>query len=380
MNFFWSSLFWLLLWFAPLFLLTFGLYGLFTLPLRRQERARFLLDLLETGFRQGRAPEAAIAAIAATHDRSVGVRFHLLAAHVEGGLAFSDALARVPSLASPQVAAMLRVGEKLGDARKVFPVCRGMLRDANSQMRNAVNYLLLLALVGTPIVPLLLATVRQLIAPKFRAVAGSYGVNMNPAGLMGVINLSGWILAAQLIMAMLLGLGVAAYIGGPRLRRWTATVLPSLCDQLMYRVPWRRKRLRRDFAAMLAMLLDAGAPEETSLQLAAAATANRVFLKHAEKAVRDLQSGLNLPAALRRFDSEAEFGWRVANAAHGPSGFAAALSGWMEALDAKAFQEEQTFSQIVSTGLVLANGLLVGLVVLGAFGILVSITNEATLW
>jgi type II secretory pathway component PulF len=380
MNLFWPSLFWLLAWFAPLFVFSLGLYWLLTLPLRRQERARFLLDLLETGFRQGHSPEAAITSIAATHDRSVGVRFHLLAAHVRSGLAFTDALARAPSLASPQVAAMLRVGEKLGDVRKVFPVCRGMLRDANSQTRNAVNYLLLLALAGTPLVPLLLATVRQAVIPKFREVAESYGVNAHPTGMMGVINLSDWIMAAQIIMAGLICLGVAAYIGGPRLRRWTATILPTLCDRLMYRVPWRRKRLRRDFAAMLAMLLDAGVPEETSVQLAAAATANQVFLQHAEKAVRDLQSGLNLPAALRRFDSEAEFGWRLANAAHGPNGFTAALSGWMEALDAKAFQEEQTFSQIVSTGLVLANGLLVALVVLGAFHILVSITNAVALW
>jgi type II secretory pathway component PulF len=381
MNLFWPSLFWLLAWFAPLGVFSLGLYWLFTLPLRRQERARFFLDLLETGFRQGHSPETTIAAISATHDRSVGVRFHLLAAHLQSGLLFTDALARVPSMASPQVAAILRVGEKLGDVRKVFPVCRGMLKDANSQMRNAVNYLLLLVLVGTPIVPLLLATLRELVIPRLQSVvAEPFGVDPHPPGMMGVIDLSNWIAAAQVIFAVLIVLGVAAYIGGPRLRRWVATVFPIRCDRLMYRVPWRRKRLRRDFAAMLAMLLDAGVPEATSIQLAAAATANHVFLQHAELAVRDLQSGLNLPTALRRFDREAEFSWRLTNAAHGPNGFAAALSGWMESLDAKAFQQEQTFSQIVSTGLVLVSGLLVGLVVYGVFHILVSVTNEAILW
>jgi type II secretory pathway component PulF len=121
-------------------------------------------------------------------------------------------------------------------------------------------------------------------------------------------------------------------------------------------------------------------PEQTSIQLAAAATANHVFLQQAAQAVQDLQSGRNLPAALRRFDSGAEFDWRLANAAHEPNGFAAALAGWMESLDAKAFQQEQTFSQIVSTTLVLANGLLVALVVLGVFNILISITDQVTLW
>jgi type II secretory pathway component PulF len=380
MNLFWSSLFWLLAWFAPLFLFSFGLYWLFTLPFRRQERSRFFLDLLETGFRQGQSPEATIAAISSTHDRSVGVRFHLLAAHVQSGLAFTDALARVPSLASPQVAAILRVGEKLGDVRKVFPVCRGMLKDANSQTRNAVNYLLLLALVGTPIVPLMLMTMRDIIMPKFQQITEEFGFTFHLPGLMAALHLTGWIAAAQAIMALLILLAVAAYIGGPRLRRWMATVLPTLCDRLMYRVPWRRKRLRRDFAAMLAMLLDAGVPEETSIQLAAAATANHVFLRQAAQAVRDLQSGLNLPAALRRFDSGAEFDWRLGNAAHEPNGFTAALAGWMESLDARAFQEEQAFSQIVSTGLVLANGLLVALIVLGVFNILIDITDKVALW
>ncbi len=367
-------------WFAPLCVFSFSLYWLFTLPLRRQERSRFLLDLLEIGFRQGHSPEATIAAISSTRDRSVGVRFHLLAAHVQGGLAFSDALARVPSLASPQVAAMLRVGEKLGDVRKVFPVCRGMLKDANSQTRNAVNYLLLLGLVGTPILPLMFATLRIVVVPKFLEIGLWSGGNMHVPGMMAVINSAKWIAAAQLTISGLLCLGVAAYIGGPRLRRWIATVFPTTCDRLMYWVPWRRKRLRRDFAAMLAMLLDAGVPEETSIQLAAAATANHVFLRHAAQAGRDLQSGRNLPVALRRFDREAEFSWRLANAAHGPDGFAAALSGWIESLDARAFQQEQAFSQIVSTGLVLANGLLVALVVTGVFHILISITNEVALW
>jgi type II secretory pathway component PulF len=380
MSLFWPSLFWLLAWFAPLVVFSLGFYWLVTLPLRRQERARFVLDLLETGCRQGRSPEATIAAISATRDRSVGVRFHLLAAHVESGLAFTDALERVPSLASPQVAAMLRVGEKLGDIRKVFPVCRGLLKDANSQMRNAVNYVLLLALVGTPILPILLAALREKITPALTGVADTYGVDPHPLGLMRVLDLSDWIAAIQMVFAVFVFLGVAAYTGGPRLRRWIATVLPTTCDRLMYRVPWRRKRMRRDFAAMLAMLLDAGVPEATSVQLAAAATANHIFLRRSDVAVQDLQSGRSLPEALRRFDRQAEFSWRLANAAHGPEGFTAALSGWIESLDAKAFQQEQSFSQIVSTSLVLLNGLLVALVVLGVFQIIISVTDKVSLW
>ena len=45
----------------PICAIIYGVYVLLTLPLRRAERARFFLDLLELGLCEGRTPEAAIA-------------------------------------------------------------------------------------------------------------------------------------------------------------------------------------------------------------------------------------------------------------------------------------------------------------------------------
>ena len=50
-------LIWLILWLAPLALLSWIACYLVSLPLRRQERARFFLDLLEHGLKEGRTPE-----------------------------------------------------------------------------------------------------------------------------------------------------------------------------------------------------------------------------------------------------------------------------------------------------------------------------------
>ena len=379
MHGYWPYLLWFFAWIAPVSALTFAIYWLFTLPLRRQERSRFLLDLLESGYRRGQTSEASVESISRTRDRAVGVRFHLLAEYVRGGLSIADALARVPSMASPQVAAMLRVGEKLGDVRKVFSVCRGMLKDANSQTRNAVNYAFILLLVGTPALPLMLAAEKEVVMPKFQGMAAVYDVEVDSSAL-AIVKWADVIGACQVAFTFLVCAGVVAYVGGPRLRRWMATIFPTMCDHLMYRVPWRRKRLRRDFASMLAMLLDANVPEQMSIQMAAAATANCVFMRQGEEAVRDLQSGLSLSNALRRFDRDAEFAWRISNAAHASGGFSNALSGWVQALDAKAFQQEQAFSQIVSTAMVFFNGFLVASVVLGLFGVLIEITNKIALW
>src|SRR5580765_3864119 len=83
-------------------------FHLLTLPMRRNERARLFLDLLELGLKEGRTPEITLVDAAASRDRSLGVRFHLLAAHIETGLRLGEALDRVPRMLPPQVRAMLK--------------------------------------------------------------------------------------------------------------------------------------------------------------------------------------------------------------------------------------------------------------------------------
>lgn len=380
MKFLLPVLFWLTFWFVPLAGFCWIIYHAVTLPLRRQERARFLLDLLDVGFRQGRSPERTVTDISVTRDFSVGVRFHLLAAHIRNGLGFTDALERVPSLVTPRTAAVLRVGAKLGDISKVLPVCRGMHRDGDSQTRNAFNYLLLISLPTLPLLPVVVIMFKTYVLPGIISLVGVYGVPLNKAGFERLFQFGGWLGIAEAGAAAAVGIGIVAFIGGPRLQRWIEAGLPPLTGWVAHCMPWRRKRLHRDFIAMLALLLDAGVPEETSIRLAAASTASPVFAKRAEDAARDLQSGKNLAAALRRFDAEEELSWRLANAAHAHSGFFPALAGWMDSLDAKAFQQEQTVSQIITTGLVLANGLWVGLMAWSLFYVLVSITNHVDLW
>src|SRR2546423_11717970 len=97
----------------PLLGAVYLIYFLLTLPMRRNERARVFLDLLELGLKNGHTPEAAILGAAASRDRSLGVRFHLLAAHLEKGLPLHAALERVPRLVPPQLKAMLQTGGRI---------------------------------------------------------------------------------------------------------------------------------------------------------------------------------------------------------------------------------------------------------------------------
>jgi type II secretory pathway component PulF len=135
-----------------------------------------------------------------------------------------------------------------------------------------------------------------------------------------------------------------------------------LFDWLALRIPWKRKRLQRDFTAMLGLLLDAGVAEHRALRLAASSTANRIFIRRAAKAEAQLEEGVPLPEAVRVLDGTGEFQWRLQMGALSDGGFYQALSGWRDALDAKAFQEEQTAAQSFTTLLVVLNGIVVAVV------------------
>jgi type II secretory pathway component PulF len=151
-------------------------------------------------------------------------------------------------------------------------------------------------------------------------------------------------------------------------------------DWIHFHLPWRRKRLQRDFSAMLAILLDAQVPETDAVALAAESTANSVISRRAKIICAELARGIKLPDAIRAIDDAGELQWRMTNALRRGSGFLSALNGWHEALDSKAFQQEQTAAQITTAALVLFNGLIVASIVIGLFTPLIALMNTATLW
>lgn len=353
------------------------IYFCITLPLRRQERALFFLDLLEIGLKDGHSPEQTITALSASRDRALAVRVHLLAAHIENGLRFEQALEEVPRLLPPQIVATLKAGAELGDLTRVLPACRQQLRDGSSQTRGALNYLFIFGLISTPLALYIWFLIHQWVLPKMLDIMKDM-MEMQTAPNLLVFHpwLNAVILPLQILLPLIFLFLVACYLGGPRLRGW----LEPISDWLAMRVPWRRKRLHRDCSSMLALLLDAGLPEKRALQLAAASTANRSFIRRAERAIAELSQGVKLTAAVARLDDSGEFRWRLTNASQASRGFTPALNGWIESLDAKAFQQEQAAAQMFTTALVLLNGVMVGLIVVGVFQILTLLIEEGVLW
>ncbi len=344
----------------------------FTLPMRRAERARLFLDLLESTLQRGQSVETMILSVAASRDRTVGVRFHLLAAHIEGGLRFGGALDRVRRFLPPQIAAVLRAGEHLGDLKKVLPACREILRDRPAAVRSAMNYLIVVIFLFSPVFIFVVMMTMVFVVPKFKDVAAGMGVKLWPVSQFVFAN-TGWLIAFEIIISLMMIAAVLIYIGGPGFVRWVQFQSVPIVDWLAWRVPWKQKRLQRTFSAMLAVLLDGGVPEDEAVRLAGECTANEICRRRSLRVIVALAQGAKLDDAVRAFDDSGEFRWRLSNATHGRGGFLSALRGWHEALDAKAFQQEESTAQVVTSGLVILNGVLVALIAIGMFGMLIVI-------
>jgi Flp pilus assembly protein TadB len=371
-----QSLFSMIFWLGGILTSVYLIHFLFSLPMRRTEKARLFLDLVEDALKRGQPIEEMIHSLARDRVQSVGVRLHLIAAYMEGGLRFDDALRKEPRFLPPQISTMLLAGLKIGDMRQVIPACREILRDRPAGVRSAVHYMLLVVLIFSPAFITVVVLTAVFVIPKFQDVAAGMGVRLGPETLFVFANY-GALISCELVVFVFLVAVTVAYICGPGFVRIFQVKLFPVVDWLAWRVPWKRKRLQRTFSAMLAVLLDGGMPEVEAVRLAGDCTANEVCRKRVARILDRLQGGATLNEAVRRFDDSGEFHWRFTNAAHGHRGFLAALRGWHETLDAKAFQQEESTAHGITTGIVIFNGILVALIATAVFGMLVTIVKTA---
>jgi type II secretory pathway component PulF len=362
----------------PGFVFSLLLHFLLSLPMHRRDRALFFLDLVETVVRQGQSIEQAIVSAAENHDRAMGPQYFLVAAHIENGAKLGEALQKAPSFLPPQVNAMLQAGEKQGDLKKVLPACREVLRLAPDTVRTTMHYMVAILLLFAPIAICMISFISAFVIPKFRDIAAGMGAPVWPITRF-VFAHAHWLVDFELLVFLILMTVVIVYVGGPGLVRHFRFKAIPIVDWLAWHIPWKRKRLQRIFAAMLAVLLDGGMPEAEAVRLAGDCTANEICRQRAYRIIASLQQGEKLDTAICAFDDNGEFRWRLANAAHAHGGFLKALNGWLEALDARAFQQEETATHALTSGLVIMNGVIVALIATALFSVLIAILDGSLL-
>lgn len=348
-----------------------------SLPMRRAERVRLFLDLVEDGLNRGQSIEAMMLSVAQSRDPSPGVRFYLVAAHIENGLSFDESVRKVSGFLPGAIIEILHTGRNLGDIRQILPACREILRERPPGVRSAVHYMFLLILFFSPAAIFTVLGLEIWILPRFKDVFAGMGMHVPP--VTAIVFSAGHIIAiVQLIMLVLLLLAAILYVGGPRLTGWFQIGGIRMADRMAWQVPWKRKRLKRTFSAMLAVLLDSNVPEYEAINLAGTCTANEICKRRAHNASSALAGGVSLKDAVRRLDDNGEFRWRLSNAAQMRGGFLKALHGWHETLDARAFQQEEAAAHVITTGMVILNGLIVTLLATAIFAVFASLLNNLT--
>jgi type II secretory pathway component PulF len=372
-----------LFWYAVFILLPGGAFSvlihfLLSLPMQRRDRALFFLDLMETVLQRGQPVEQAILAAAENRDRAIGVGFYMVAAHIEGGARLGEALEQVPRFLPPQITAILRAGEKLGDLKKVLPACREVLRVAPDTVRSTMHYMMAILLLFAPVACFIICLLSVMVIPKFKEVAAGSSAPLWPLTQF-VFENTFWLVAFEVVVFLALLSVAVIYIGGPGLVRWFQFRSVPIVDWITWRVPWKQKKLQRTFSAMLAVLLDGGVPEAEAVRLAGDSTANEICRRRARRVITALEQGIKLDDAVRVFDDSGEYHWRLTNATHAHGGFLSALRGWHESLDARAFQQEEAATHAVASGLVIMNGVVVGLIATAMFGVLIAMLRAAVL-
>lgn len=347
---------------------------LLSLPMRRRDRALLFLDVMETVMNNNQSLEVGILEAAASRDVALGMQFYLLAAHIENGCRLGEALAKVPRFLPPPVTAMLQAGEKLGDLRKVLPACREVLRHPPDTVRATMHYMTATLIIFAPLAIWVIGWFSLKVIPWFKDIAAAMGQPLWPITIFTFeLYDSNVLLCLESVILIVLLLVVLVYIGGPGFVQTFRFRMFPLVDWIAWRTPWKRKQLQRTFSAMLAVLLDGGVPEGEAVRLAGNATANEICRRKAGRVIVALQKGVKLDDAVRAFDDSGEFHWRLANAIHAHGGFLQALRGWHDTLDAKALQQQEIATQTFTSGLVILNGIIVGLIATSMFGVLIAI-------
>lgn len=363
---------------VALFLLILG----FLLPVVVAGRSRnnrqqldtghLILDFLEAQLDQGIEPRQAFAGMERCGDPQVALQIRRLQIELRAGTTWEVALCGAFGF-PPQIGALLDAGEKSGGVRPMLDVLRHFRRRARSLVDLASNGQFLLHGGTVPVVILgILGLLNIYIAPRFRMllVDMADGGTIPPYFALPDAHVIGGACALW-IGALVVG-AVALANPSPKWRRWL--------DPIQCRLPWRRRRSLHDFSLMLGELLDAGIPEETALKLAASVAGNQVVAESTGQAVAALREGRPLADAVSRIDPSGQCAWHVRAGAVADAGFSAAFSGWLAALDARAFRQEQVVVQALLTSLVAVNGLLVGLTGASVFVTLTQLFGEVSVW
>lgn len=348
-------------------------------PYRWLERARMLLTVIEAGLERGGGAEHAIIELSRRREQSLGAEFHRLAAHLEQGIPLGEALDKVPGLLPANILGVLKVGLHIRNLPRVLPAARRLLDESSRAQREAVGDVSFMAAATTMVLLGISFLLSANVFPKFEQLFKDSEIPLPALATAFMAHRDAWFVS----LVAWLGFIAAAsclYLGGPQTATWLDNRSPWLVRWITNRFPWQRRRMQRDYSLLLALLLDAGVPEETAVSTAASLSGNAFWRPRADRVVADLREGVWLPEAVRHLDDTGEMQWRAQFSRAQLKPLLPALAGWHESLEAQAFRLERMACDGTNMIFILGCGAGVGLVCVVMFNLLISLMEGVTLW
>jgi type II secretory pathway component PulF len=350
-------------------------------PFRWLERARMLLTVIEAGLERGGGAERAIIELSRRREQSLGAEFHLLAAHLEKGLPLGEALDKVPGLLPANILCVLKVGLHIRNLPRVLPAARRLLDESSRAQRESVGDVSFMAAATTIVLIGISWLLSVAVLPKFEELFMAYEVAIPFPALASVLigHRDAWFMGLFLWLAFIAAAS-CFYLSGPQSAAWLDNRFPWLTRRVTNHFPWQRRRMQRDYSLMLALLLDAGVPEETAVSTAAHLSGGSFWQPRSDLVVADLREGIWLPEAVRHLDDSGEMQWRAQFSRAQLKPLLPALAGLHESLEAQAFRLERMACDSTNLLFILGCGAGVGVVCVVMFNLLISLMEGVMLW
>ncbi len=240
-----------------------------------------------------------VASLEALEEQTDNVGFKTVIAHVkasiEGGAAFSEALALYPYIFDDLYVNMIRGGESGGQLAETIGRLATFM-EAASRLKRKVKSAMMYPVIVLCISLALATGMIVFIVPVFGNMFADFGAKL-PAPTQFLINVSDFIKAYGLYIGAVIGIALFAF------NKWKATPEGGLSvDQFKLRMPvfgeLTSKVAAARFARTLGQLIHSGVPILSALDIVAGATGNKVAGKVVMNAHTAVENGDPLSSAM----------------------------------------------------------------------------------
>lgn len=351
-------------------------------PARWLSRARMFLIAVNSAVTRGVSIEQAVIELSKKGDTEMGAEFHALAAWVNSGLPFHEALEKVPQFLPRSIQLLLIYGARTSKLKELLPVgqyiIRSLTQQGNYKRQDLVQPLLVMVfLIG------ITWHLTTYVVPKFVPIFSDMGVNLDTGTLGNFLfvwdNFEIWIACHFIALGIMIACCLF-FAGSPAVVNWTQTKLPRLTDTIHRMFPWQRLEQQRRFGLMLSHLLDAGVPEEPAITMSGEIAGNKWFRQKVARASQALQNGESLVPALKLIDADRDFQFRMEAARRSGLPFREALTDWAEAIRARAQFLESAAVDLAHTSFICYNAAWIGFVGICFFDAEIQIINSTSIW